>query len=143
MKKPIALIFGLLCASLLVFGPVCTANAATVDLDGNTATGIRNLMVLGTPYNVEFVETTPLDLYGIRLQFPFPDQSQAFQATLAVANALNINFPLPTSVGPNAIQNAEEYFIGYDLDPGEFEPWFVQSGDYSKFDNDWGVNDPS
>jgi hypothetical protein len=90
MKKSKALICGL-CAVILVFGLVGTANAAIVveDPEGN-ALGILGLEIAGTdvPWNVEFVRGTARDLFGDPAVSALPLDSIS-EAAFAVNSALN------------------------------------------------------
>lgn len=111
MKK--SLYCGILCAALLIFGLISTVNAApVVVLDGFTATGIQNLQVGSTLYNVSFVETTPENLYGTfpNTDFPF-NLIESGVANYAVRDALNSS--IATSVGPDSSNNDNEYMFAF------------------------------
>ena len=148
MKKQIALICGLLCAALLVFGFVGAANAFTVQTDGSTVTDILNLRLGDTLYNVAFVETNSLALYGppVDAVFPFPGVDESFVANAAVAIALNSTLSsgmVATSVGPNAIRAADEYVFGYDTNLGDKQrPYLVQRTEFDRTENFWLPTDP-
>jgi hypothetical protein len=112
MKKSKALSCGL-CAVLLVLGLVGTVNAATVVLDGQTATGILNLQIGSTLYNVSFVETTPENLYGAFDDppvFPF-SLIESGIANYAVRDALNGS--IATSVGPDSSNSDINYMFAF------------------------------
>lgn len=113
MKRSLALICGSMCAVLLVFGPAGSVNAAPVVLlDGLTATGIQNLQIGSTLYNVSFVETTPEDLYGTfpNTNFPF-DLRESGSANYAVRDALNGS--IATSVGPDSSSSDINYMFAF------------------------------
>ena len=123
MKKQIALICGLLCAALLVFGFVGAANAFTVQTDGSTVTDILNLEIIfeqgGSPtlYNVAFVNSTPGELYGKypNNSFPFDDAVQTSIAANTVnREVLNSNALEYLTVGPSADVSLSRYLVSFD-----------------------------
>ena len=88
-----------------------------VNLDGDTATGIQNLNVGGTLYNVAFLLTSADELYGSDPVFDFPDSRSAKAAKLAVNLALNTD-NRATKVGPSSNQGAPDYGIGFSKTDG-------------------------
>ena len=117
MKKSIALICGLLCATLLVFGPVCTANAAPTVIEdpAGNATQILNLPVttivaedpVTTFYNVTFrYERGDVIYPGDPPDLQFLDEGTA-TARNAVIDALN-NESNAITLGP---QFDNQFFI--------------------------------
>ena len=126
MKKPIALVCGLLCATLLVFGLVCTANAATVVLDplnDDTAIGMRNLQVGNTLYNMAFIRGSAADVYGgFPGVFPFGDSGAAAAAVDAANGALNdynlLNATDVTRVGFAVASGSPAWLLAYDSQAG-------------------------
>ena len=97
----------------LLLGTSAAKAAPTVDLDGNTATGIQNLEVEGTLYNVAFLLTSADDLYGTDPIFDFSDNASAKTAKIAVNLALN-NVDQATKVGPSSEQGVIDYGIGFE-----------------------------
>ncbi|GAG90613.1 unnamed protein product, partial [marine sediment metagenome] len=89
-----------------------TVFAQTVIFEGNTASGIQNLNVDGTLYNVDFEYGSANNIYGTPPVFDFNTDDGARDATLAVVNALN-GVPAVQNVGP--IKDAN-FKIGHDAD---------------------------
>ena len=77
----------LLATVVVALGLLLGASAAQaepiVNLDGDTATGIQNLEVGGTLYNVTFLRISADDLYGIPPIFDFTDVDSAKAAKIA------------------------------------------------------------
>lgn len=105
MIKRIQLFQGSLWTALLILATAGTANAATVVLDGLTATGITDLDVDPGPgvelYDVDFIQTTAGALYGNPPTSTFPFSpvdsvvvNDAILAALVGSSA--------TSVGPDS-----------------------------------------
>lgn len=63
--------------------------AATVIISGNTATGIENLKMNRSLYNVEFVFDSADNVYGNPRVFDFNNENDADSAVEAVIAALN------------------------------------------------------
>jgi hypothetical protein len=102
-----------------------TSQAATVILDGTTVTGILDLDVDGTIYDVTFLKAFGADFYGPTGSsiFQFADSFEAEAASLAVTDTLNLynnfNDPDADTVGdPSANLLNDQFWIGY----GEFVP---------------------
>jgi len=89
-----------------------TIFAQTVIFEGNTASGIRNLDVNGTAYDVDFQYGSANNIYGIPPVFDFNTDDDARDATLAVVAALN-GEPAVQNVGP--IKDAN-FKIGHDTE---------------------------
>lgn len=90
-----------------------TALATTVILDGDSVVGIEDLAVTAqsgmvTVYDVEFLVTTAIDLYGPSLVPQLKDEN-AMLGRIAITDVLNSNIPLPTSAGPD---DNFQFFIG-------------------------------
>jgi hypothetical protein len=89
----------------LLIGAVGAAEAVPgVILDGDNVVRIENLPALDqfgneTLYNVDFVVTTPADLYGPSLDLELVDEDAALGLE-AVLDALNSNDPTPLGAGP-------------------------------------------
>jgi hypothetical protein len=83
--------------------------AATLIISGNTATGIENLEVNGSFYNVEFVFDSAINVYGSPRVFDFKNETDADAAVEAVIAALNGESAV-TGVGP---QSSPSFLIGY------------------------------
>ena len=124
MKKQIALVCGLLCAALLVFGLVGTANAATVvlnplDVGDDAAAGIRGLQVGNTLYNMAFIRGRTVEqVYGqFPGVFPFPDSISAAAAIDAVNDVLNdynlLNDPDVTSVNSGQGDGSRSFLLPF------------------------------
>ena len=103
--------------TLLVFVPV-TSQAVTVESQGNTATGIKDLEYNGVFYDVTFVYQTGNSLYGPKGEGDFPfaglegEESAAteeatYGAGRAIQEALNLESQAITRVGPQAVN----YFL--------------------------------
>ena len=90
-----------------------TAQATTVILEGNSVVRIEDLSVTNqfgdvTVYDVDFLTTTALSLYGAGLVPQLQDED-AMLARISVTDALNTNTPIPTAAGPD---NTDQFFIG-------------------------------
>lgn len=90
-----------------------SANAATVETDGDTATAIRDLQIGDTTYDVVFVNLPSDTLYGFPPIFDFADVDDARVATETVAETLNAAGGVVT-VGPSNSQGAPIFRAGYD-----------------------------
>ena len=97
------------CNGIIDGGNVCTNNPTNVIYSGNTATGIQNLMVDGSFYNVQFVYQSADSVYGNPPVFTFDNQFEADTAVEAVRAALN-GVPTVTDVGPSKMPS---FLIGY------------------------------
>ena len=96
-----------------LFMGASTAQATTVILEGNSVVRIEDLSVTDqfgdvTVYNVDFLTTTALSLYGPDLVPQLKDEDSML-GRIAVTDALNANNPLPTAAGP---ANTDQFFIG-------------------------------
>jgi hypothetical protein len=108
-------------AVVLLLGGAGPAHAGTVitNMEGSNATWIENLDIGGELYDVEFIESTAMDLYGdfSSPTFPFVGTSKIDEANEAILAALNGN-PAVETAGPNA---SNTYSFGQDkellLDP--------------------------
>lgn len=99
--------------TLLLFS-VSSISAETVIFSGNIASGIQDLNVNGTLYDVEFVYDSAYNVYGDSPNFDFDNQSDAIAATDAVRAALN-KVPQVTEVGNGPDDFLRSRFtIGYD-----------------------------
>jgi len=92
--------------------------AETVCVDGDTATGIKDLVLVTDQYgsvtvDVDFRHDTGYSVYGSGLDnFPFfgaNSEEDAFVAMLAINDALNDNGPIPDFAGQ---PGTNSYFIG-------------------------------
>jgi hypothetical protein len=99
---------------------VSSAQAATVTLDGTTATGINNLFIPGlstaTPglYNVTFSQTSADSLYGDPFVFDFTTNVDAGEAMEQTNDALNLS--IAETVGASALDSFGTYYLGYAFD---------------------------
>jgi hypothetical protein len=97
-----------------------TSQAATVILDGATATSIEDIILpVRTPagdffYDVTFVFGDAFSVYGADLDFQF-DLGGAEFAMTEVIDALELS-PAALSVGSSALDNSDVFFIGYGVD---------------------------
>jgi hypothetical protein len=111
-KKVSALAAGAVAMGL--FLGASTAQATTVIVDGNNSVvEIEDLAVTDqfgdvTVYDVDFLTTTALDLYGPDLEPQLKDED-AMLARISVTDALNAKNPVPTGAGPD---NTDQFFIG-------------------------------
>jgi hypothetical protein len=135
--KPTVLLATLVITMGLLLG-ASAAQAATVNFDPNNsthATGIENLDIGGTPYNVAFTatETVAEQIYG-----PFPGSFDFTNSAAAneAANAVNIelNQAGAQTVGAGGSAGLPFYRIGYDSETvGENIPvvifWEAAKGD--------------
>jgi len=107
----------LLATFVVTMGLLLGASAAQaqVSLEGDTATGIQNLDVGGTLYNVAFLSTTATDLYGPAPNpiFDFPGDSSAYDALESVNAALNAS--IAERVGPSSDEGSRFYNIGWQM----------------------------
>jgi hypothetical protein len=114
----------------LAFVPVTSQAAATVILDGTstTATGILDLIVGGSSYDVTFPATSATALYGPHPNqiFPFPGSIAADEAMLAALIALNNSDA--ESVG-TADPGNRQFLLGYGVNDLESGVW-VTTGEY-------------
>jgi hypothetical protein len=86
--------------------------ALNVTLDGNTATAIQGLPVLGVLYDVTFPLTDANSLYGPNPTFTFPFNES--DASLAVERIIEaIDNTTATSVGMSSTFQSTSFFIGY------------------------------
>jgi hypothetical protein len=108
-------------AVVLLLGGAGPAQAGTVitNMGESNATRIEDLDIDGQLYDVEFIVSTAMDLYGdfSSPTFPFVGTSNVEEANEAILAALNGN-PAVETVGPNA---SDTYSFGQDkellLDP--------------------------
>ena len=128
---------------LTTFGAV---NAATVQLDGLTATGITGLEIdFGSGaefWDVDFLETDAETLYGIHPATAFP-----FDAVDSVAMNDEIiallNGSTATSVGPAAASSDSEYsFMFASEEDVRGSVSFTGVGGIYVFGDDWGDKGP-
>ncbi|MGI9240433.1 MAG: hypothetical protein ACR2RV_06500 [Verrucomicrobiales bacterium] len=131
-KPSLALVLGAITA--IAFG-LSSASAYTVILDGTTVIRIENLLVPDdrgelSLYDVEFVETTGLLLYGDPADFDL-DNEDASPGMAAILEVLNAQVPIPLAAGPG---DATSFFIGADTDNDTI---IAVGGEFS--DNDWGL----
>lgn len=109
-------------AAMALFFAGITAHAFTVELDGTSATGIRDLDIAGTAYNVvfEFVQADTADTVacapGVPCDIFFGDELAAEAATDAVNAAMNSWTPFPTTVGSSTNIS---YFVPWDKSGGQ------------------------
>ncbi len=96
-KKSFKLIMFLV--SILFLLGVSSTQAAKVIYSGSVATGIKNMGVNGTYYNVEFVWDSADSVYGNPANFTFDNKQHADTALEAVRSALN-SVSAVTDVGP-------------------------------------------
>jgi hypothetical protein len=96
---------------------VSSAQAATVTFDGDTATGILDLDVDGTFYNVTFTRTTGADLYGPYPNpvFQFPDVASTNLAQIAAVDELLTTTTQWVGESDAAADHSRTFFIGYDV----------------------------
>jgi hypothetical protein len=97
---------------------VSSAQAATVTLDGTTATGINNLLIPGLlagpgVYNVTFSQTQAEDLYGNPMVFDFTSIEDVTQAMSETNDALNTS--IAESVGASPADSNNVYYVGYEF----------------------------
>ena len=116
------------------------AQAATVQIDGTetNATGILNLDVGGTLYNVEFLFNSSNTLYGSPPIFDFPSLATAASARNAVVDALNTE-PAVVTVGREGGANLDFFGIGFDVASASPITLFTRG---AVLLNDWGIPDP-
>ncbi len=114
-----------------------TAQATSVDTDGPVATGITDLVVDGTTYNVTFVNTNWSAIYGDPPTFDFDGVDASAVAVDAVNAALNdASISL---VGESSTEGAPAFMIGF----GSFESViegeivFWQAGVYTTDSDAW------
>jgi len=110
----------------LLLGTSTAQTEPFVIVEGDTATGIQNLDVDGTPYNVAFLHAAATDIYGEDLIYDFPDIDIARIAKKAVNTALNLD-NRATKVGPSSEGGGFDYGIGFPQQDGRFN---VQNSSY-------------
>jgi hypothetical protein len=117
----------------LLLGTGAAQAEPIVIVDGDTATGIQNLDVDGTLYNVAFLFISADELYGDTPVFDFPDEASAKAAKMAAVLALNVD-NRATSVGPSAEQSFRDWGIGFeeDQEPSGAEIIIFQNATYSE-----------
>ena len=100
--------------SLLGSGMASAATVQTTGALGDIATGILNLDIGGTLYNVDFVDTTPNDLYGSETPrtYDFDTEAAASGAMDAIIGALISHSTEITSVGEVG-NNEDRFYIGF------------------------------
>jgi hypothetical protein len=120
-----------LAATLLTFAPKSSWALPMVTVDGTTATGILNLDVDGTLYNVTFPKITGEDFYGPagNAVFQFTTFESGGDAVTAVVNALNlynsINDPDLESVGDSSgAISGPVFWVGVGDDNGDLPTSF-------------------
>jgi hypothetical protein len=135
------LVPALLLASLAVHVP--TAGAVTVELEpfGKRAVAIRDLVIGGSVFDVEFVYDNYTNLLGTGAFYFFDDEAGARAAAQAINSALDTT--TAEEVGPPLkpgegflTPNGSNYYIPYTVapDPGYAAPlryWTVNSGYFS------------
>jgi hypothetical protein len=111
-----------LALALLAFAPN-SSSAFTINLDGTTATGIQNLDVDGTHYDVTFPKIEGAFLYGGQgnavFQFPTLESTEvAVSAVIAALNLHNLTNPDLESVGDSssAIDRGPVFHVGWNDD---------------------------
>ena len=140
VKLSRALAAGALAIGLLL--GASAAQAATVQIDGTgtNATGILNLDVGGTLYNVEFLFISSNTLYGSPPIFDFPSLATAASARDAVVDVLNAASTVET-VGRDGGVNFDFFGIGFDV--ASVEPITLFSrGVVLPLSGNWGIPDP-
>jgi PKD repeat protein len=118
---------GICAAGLLPAG--ATAQAATIEKDGEVATAIRDLTIGGNTYDVEFTcnvstaETYPLGGSGVAPVFDFNDVASAERATLAIDIVFTVDGGvLAVGCGTGEGQFSTVFSIGYRLTEIEINP---------------------
>jgi len=89
------------------------AHAQTVEMDGNTATAIRDLNLNGVTYDVVFVRKSAAGLYSDPPIFDFSSATDAMTAVQAVNDVLNAQGDA-FEVGPPEESPSEIFRIGFD-----------------------------
>jgi hypothetical protein len=119
MKKQLSVALALVS---LAFVPV-SSQAYTVNLDGTTATGIDDLEIGPTSYDVTFLTTSANALYGANPNqiFPFPDQMLAERAVVFAVVALNDS--IAEFVGSTADSGERQFNIGWGVNDVETGIW--------------------
>ena len=100
--------------ALVFLAQTAAAQQMEILKDLNTATGIRNLDVDGTLYDVDFLLDSAVEIYGADPPiFDFGDIDEAFVANTAVILALNTDDTV-TEVGPNNDTGVPDYGIAFE-----------------------------
>lgn len=106
--------FGLPVAMGLLLGASAT-QAAMVDTDGNTATGITDLEIDQVLYDVNFTNMSPADIYGDPPDFnDFDTEDKAVAAVDAVNTVLNAETGVEL-VGESSSTGSPDFRVAYDI----------------------------
>ena len=97
-----------------------------VERDGNTATAIRDLVIGGVTYDVEFTLQTAADLYGDPPTFDFDTFSESQDAASAVGAVLEAEGDI-LFVGDSAGNGVEIYYVPYSVVGGGAFRWVITS----------------
>jgi hypothetical protein len=118
-----------------------SAAQAAVVKDDQVATGIKNLGVDGTLYNVEFKNTSWSGVYGDPPTFDFDSVDSSAAAVDAVNAALNADGA--SLVGESSTEGAPAFMIGFGSFESSIEGEIVlwQAGAYSTPDPDAWISD--
>jgi hypothetical protein len=108
----------------LLLGASDIATAAEVILEGDNVIRIENLSVTNQleeviVYNVDFVFSSGIEVYGENFLFDFTQEEDASLARQAVKDALNANVPTPTAAGHSG---TDLFFIGVEYDDSSAIP---------------------
>ena len=110
--------------SIVFVAAITPAHAFTVDLDGTNATGISNLDIGGTAYDVTFEfsvaggtddDPFPVACGAVPCDVFFGSEADAITAVTAINTAFNDNTTVPTTVGSSA---ALSFFVPYETTQG-------------------------
>jgi len=134
MKRKLTVFLAAVVVALALLLGAGAVQAAEVIIDdsGTNATGILALDVDGNFYDVAFMKTTPLYLYGFgpNAVFPFDSEEETITVSIAIIAALN-TVPEVVTVGPTDSDKIK-YFIGYGIKPQTFgeDEYNVVGGEY-------------
>ena len=125
IKKLSTLAMGSL-AVILLLGTSLAQADEQVCMDGDTATGIKNLMLVTEQFgqvevNVDFKYTTSFEVYGPELDgFPFTEfaEEDASVAMQTINEALNDHMPVPSFVG---LSDETAFYIGQEEGTGLYQ----------------------
>lgn len=109
MKKALLSIF----SAFVLIALLVPSASAVVTYEGTTATGILGLDILGTTYNVTFINNgTTYDEFVSTYGQTFNTQGDARDAIAAINAELNAELTVPNSVG-DSFGFDNEYYIPY------------------------------